>query len=144
MSRALIDQALIQAFRGAALGLPTAYANHPPVDPDTNTIIGSLAGQPWARVTILHARPTVATMGLDGRDQIDGIMQIDLFYPKNSGTAEPHAKADALAATFFAGSTHSAGGVDVHIDSCGRIGSVDNSDNHQTIIEITFHAWIER
>ena len=144
MSRAYIDQALIGAFQAADLQLPTAYANYPPIDPDTGDVIDDLSGIPWCRVTIIPARPTVATMGLDGKDQVDGIMQVDLFYPKNQGTAAAHAKADEISEAFKAGSVHSRNGVDVHVDACGRVGSVENPDNHQTIVQIAFHSWLGR
>lgn len=142
--RAKIDQALIQSFDALALGVPIAWQNYPPVEPDTGEIVADLTGRTWCRVTVLPARPTVATMGIEGKDQIDGIMQVDIFSPRNTGTADAHEKADTIAAAFFAGSTHSKDDVDVHVDYCGRTGSTENPDNYRTIIEIGFHSWIRR
>lgn len=142
--RAQIDQALIKSFEALQLNIPIAWQNYPPIDPITGDIVSSLLGAMWGRVTIMPARPTVVTMGSDGKDQIDGIMQVDLFSPRNSGTAEAHAIADVIAASFFAGSVHSMGEVDVHVDFCGRTGATEKLDSYLTKIEIGFHSWISR
>jgi len=142
LNRALIDQALIASYVAGAFGLPTAYPNFGAVDAVGNSVTPS--GEPWARITVLPSRPSVATMGSGGRDEISGILQIDLFYPRNTGAGAVNAKADQITAVFAAGTTHSAGGIDVISNGAGRVRSIELDDWYQVIVEVQFTAWIGR
>lgn len=142
MNQAKIDEALLATYVAGLFGLPTAYPNMGAVDEYSNPV--QPAGEPWARVSILPSRPVVATLGPGGKDEFNGVMQVDLFYPRNTGSGEANAKADEIITTFKAGTTHAAGAVTVHSDGAGRVRAVDLPDWYQTIIEIAFHSWLER
>ena len=142
--RANIDSALLQAWDSGGFGLPYRVADLPLMEPVTHTVLSGPGGNPWARVTVLPARPTVASLGSSGDDEIDGIMQADLFYPLGQGPGAANAKADDIAAVFGAGKTHSYNGVNVHCDYCGRISQLVTEDWLQTIVEVGFHSWIQR
>lgn len=144
MSRANIDSAIIQAWVSANFGLPYRYADLPLLDPNSGETLADPGGLPWARLTIVHARPDIATQGPNGKDEIVGIFQVDLFYRLGSGPGAANAKADELSAVFGAGKTHSFGGVNVHFDYCGKIRQVVTEDWFQTIVEAGFHTWIGR
>ncbi len=45
------------------------------------------ASGPWAAIHFIPTQPVVATCGIGGDDEVDGIFQVDLNYPPNSGTA---------------------------------------------------------
>lgn len=145
MSRSDIDVALRQAFINGAFGLPVAFENFPAVDPDTGIPVndggGVLSGKPWCRVTIIHGLPVIATMGTGGRDEIAVIMQVDLYYPRDTGTSQAHAKADAITDRFPAGSKHTANGIDVHVDASGRISAADEPEHYRLTVQITAHCW---
>jgi len=142
--RANIDSALIAAWDAGGFGLPYQVADLPLIEPVSHTVLTGPGGNPWARVTVLPARPTVASLGSSGDDEIDGIMQADLFYPLGQGPGAANAKADDIAAVFGAGKTHSYNGVTVHCDYCGRVSQLVTEDWLQTIVEVGFHSWIQR
>lgn len=108
-----LRSALVQGATTALAGLPTAMENAPFEKP-------ALAGDPWAAVFIMPNQPEAATLGADGQDAHDGIMQIDLNYQLKMGEAAVMAKADALADFFKAGERLSYSGVELTILSCGR------------------------
>ena len=142
MNQRKIDEALIATYVAGTFGLPTAYPNMGAVDASGNPVQPS--GEPWARVSILPSRPVVATLGPGGHDEFNGVMQVDLFYPRNTGSGAVNAKADEIITAFKAGTTHTAGTVVVHSDGAGRVRAVELPDWYLTIIEIAFHSWIER
>lgn len=113
MSQFNIESALRKAWRdgGFFTDTRTAYDNVA-FEPQANT--------PWSRVTVLPAQPEVTSLGGNGYDEHNGVLQIDLFYPLNQGTGAVHAKADDICALFKAGARFSYGGDTVVIRSSGR------------------------
>lgn len=111
MSLADINAALVVAYQGAALGLPTAWEGvdfTPPADAD------------WAQLYLLPAPTTIDTLGPGGLDLHTGIFQIDLNVPQNSGTGALLGYADALRTAFKAGNNASHNGQNVLILDCSR------------------------
>jgi hypothetical protein len=111
MSLADINAALVVAYQGAALGLPTAWEGvdfTPPSD------------AAWAQVWMLPAPVTVDTLGDSGLDLHTGIFQIDLSVPQNSGTGALLGYADTLRTALKAGTTTTHNGQSVLILDCSR------------------------
>ena len=54
----------------------------------------------FTRATQIYARPTQATIGRNGRDRHEGLLQVDIFVPVNTGTAAANALADSVVAAF--------------------------------------------
>ena len=57
----LIDSALLSSFDAGSFGLPIASENRP-YDPQPGTA--------WAQLFVVHAQPSIATMGSGGQDEI--------------------------------------------------------------------------
>lgn len=68
-----------------------------------NTANVGVAGQPFARATLLPRQATQLTVGINGSDSLGGLYQIDLFYPLNAGSAAANTMADAVCAVFGRG-----------------------------------------
>lgn len=145
MSRSDIDAALRQSFISGNFGLPVAFENFAAVDPDTGIPVnpggGELNSSPWCRVTIIHALPVIETMGTEGLDAIAVIMQVDLFYPRDTGTAAANAKADDIVETFPAGSTHNYNGIAVHVTASGRVSASDEPEYYRLTVQINSNCW---
>lgn len=98
----------------------------------------------WAAFWWIPNEPSVATLGRDGDDDVDGIVQIDLNFPLNAGIKETNDKADAIRTRFVAGSRWSYSGQEVVVKSCGAgSGSVDKGF-WKTPVTIMFYARINR
>lgn len=104
--------ALMQGVEDSPLGLPFAVENAPFDKPEDKS--------PWASTFVLMNLPSVATLGSEGQDAHDGILQIDLNYPLMTGEAAVTAKADELTDFFKAGKRLAHLGVELIVTSCGR------------------------
>lgn len=112
MSLFKIEAALIQAYQGAGLLLPTEYENAEFARPDGN--------QSYASVLFSPNQPGVSSLGGSGADEIDGYLQVDIYTERNKGTAEARNYSDLLRTHFQAGTRFAYDGQDVLIRSCGR------------------------
>ena len=94
MSESKIHSALVSAFIASAVmpSARTAYEGKSFTPP---------TGQSWARLIALPTGRAPAAQGKDAAQEWAGILQIDLFHPKNSGHAPMLADVDK-ALTFFA------------------------------------------
>lgn len=108
-----LDKALRQSVIDANMSLPYAPVENFPFEKPSALL-------PWAAIFILENQPSVATLGHEGQDAHDGILQIDLNYPLNSGTAAVTAKADQLTDFYKAGKRFAHSGVELTVTSCGR------------------------
>lgn len=83
-----------------------------------NSAYTPVVGTPFARVAFLPGLTSNPTMGAGSLDvkRYNGLMQVALFYPINTGEGDPRRKADAVIALFPRGLTLNASGIDVHID----------------------------
>ncbi len=75
-------------------GLPVFLENSTGV-PDIST--------PFLTGTILPAQPIQSGLGPAGTDFHEGIYQISIYYPKDSGTADMNRKADEISTIFKPG-----------------------------------------
>lgn len=102
------------------------------------------AAGPWAAVHFMPTQPVVATLGLGGDDEVDGVFQVDLNYPPNSGTAEVDAKYEAIKDLFTAGTRFEYQGQEVVIRSCGRSTGKMVNNFYCVHVTIAFYAYIVR
>lgn len=112
MSFEEIQKALdIPLKTGAFGGLPVALENSTYV-PDIST--------PFLTGTILPIQPIQAELGLTGAFLHEGIYQISIYYPKDSGTGEMNRKADEISLVFKSGVTFEWETTCVRINNIGR------------------------
>ena len=90
-----IAECLVKAYLDGGFNLPTAYENRAFSKPGPD--------EPWAALFLLPDKPRPVTLGPHGEDEHRGILQVDLHYPLNSGTAGINAKYNELASWFTAG-----------------------------------------
>lgn len=113
MSQLSIESALRKAWRdgGFFADESTAY---------DNVAFEPVANTPWARVAVIPSQPEVTSLGVNGYDEHNGYLQVDLFYPMGQGTGAVHAKSDAICSLFVAGARFSYDSENVLIRSSGR------------------------
>ena len=131
MSLSQIESALIAAYEGAGLGLPTAYENRD-FDPPNTT--------PWAALYVIPNQPDVVTLGNGGEDDHTGILQIDLHYPLGDGNGAALAMADTLRDVFEAGVDLTHEDQVVVITGCGRSSGARDLGMYKIILSITWYA----
>lgn len=99
-----------------------------------------IAGQPFCEAYILFATPSNPTMG-DGFYQELGILQINLQYPTEVGTADAAAQAQLIRNAFLRGATFAFGGVTVQVDRTPEIGAGTVDDDRWFLpVKIRWHA----
>ncbi|MBF0675590.1 phage tail terminator-like protein [Pseudomonas sp.] len=96
MSESKIHSALVAAFVASAV-MPS---NRTAYEGKTFTPV---AGQSWARLTGLPTGRAPAAQGKNAPQEWTGILQIDLFHPKNTGHAAILADTDKALAFFKSG-----------------------------------------
>lgn len=131
-----LDKALRQGVADSPLDLPYAVPNAPFTKPTDQS--------PWASVFILPNQPSVATLGAEGQDAHDGILQIDLNYPINTGEAAVTAKADELTDFFKAGKRLAHSGVELTVASCGRSRGREVDGWYRVSMTVTWFARVAR
>lgn len=112
MSETNINAALVSA---AAAALGSGYTSR--IAYEGRDFTPPSSGK-WAGVYNLRAGAGVATLGVGGEDQHDGVLQIDMSVPENSGTGTLLTDADAIRAYFIAGRTFIYSGQCVLVRRC--------------------------
>jgi hypothetical protein len=74
---------------------------------------------PWAEFFYLPGEPSAHTLGDNGLDRVDGVLQISIHYEKGTGTALSTTDSDSLREYFKAGAGFSHGGQTVTVKGCG-------------------------
>ena len=128
--------ALMQGVVDSPLGLPCAVENSPFEKPTDQS--------PWASAFVLPNQPSVATLGSEGQDAHDGILQIDLNYPLMTGEAAVTAKADELSDFFKAGKRLAHSGVELTVASCGRSRGREVDGWYRVSMTVTWFARVSR
>lgn len=131
-----LRKALMQGVEDSPLALPYAVENSPFTKPTGQS--------PWAAVYVLMNQPSVATLGDEGQDAHDGILQIDLNYPLNTGEAAVTAKADELTDFFKAGKRLASSGVELTVASCGRSRGREVDGWYRVSMTVTWFARVSR
>jgi hypothetical protein len=91
----------------------------PPLQTE-NTLYELQAFVAYSRFTLLPAEPVQETVGINGRDRHRGLVQVDLFFPKDEGTTAANQAVDALMAAFPRGTTLALTSHTVHIETVRR------------------------
>jgi hypothetical protein len=73
--------------------------------------------KPFSRFTLLPAETTAETIGVNGTNRWQGLAQIDIFVPIDSGTTAALAAADSIIAAFKRGTQLGTSPV-IHIENC--------------------------
>lgn len=135
MSLNKVQQALVGAAKTSLGATPAAYENEPFTKP---------SGAKWAQVYFLPNVPSVETLGAEGQDFVDGIVQIDLNYPVETGTADGRSDFESIRAAFPAGARPVYSGQEVIIRNCGRSPGRVVDGWYRLSITITWYALIPR
>lgn len=74
----------------------------------------------WSRATLMPSRTLQPNVGTGGTAEMNGLYQVDLFYPMNQGMALANAMVDAVIDTFPRGMLIAEDGLFVQIESAWR------------------------
>lgn len=110
MSFEEIQKALDVPLKTGSFGGLPVFLENSTATPDIST--------PFLAGTLLPVQPTQSELGPAGTDLHEGIYQISIYYPKDSGTGDINRKADEIAAVFKSGVNFE------WLTSCVRINSV--------------------
>jgi hypothetical protein len=100
--------------------------------------------EPWAKLTFMPTQPSVATLGDAGQDEVLGFLQIDLNYPKDSGTQAARLKFEAIRNVLKAGAKFSYGSEVVTIRSCGCSQGRIVNNYYRVSVTVNFYSHINR
>lgn len=130
MSLVAIRAALEVALAAMSPSLATAWENVP---------YSPVIGTPYQRVFLLKAAPDNPEMGTFTRDQ--GILQISLAYPLDTGPNEAEARAELIRDTFYRGATFTASGVSVTVLNTPEVApAIIEPDRYVVPVRIRFFA----
>ena len=132
MSLAAIRAALETALNGISPAIATAWENVP---------FTPTPGVPYQAPYLLTAAPANPVIGAAYMEQ--GVFQVNLFYPKDAGSADVTARAELIRATFprLAGFPFTGG--TVLIIETPEIGPPRaDADRQMVPVKIKFQAWI--
>ncbi len=114
----------------ATLGLPTIQKE--------NTILKSTGKTEFTRTQVAPAITVQETIGLTGQDRLNGIYVIDLFYPRDAGTADALATVDTTLLAFEAGTVLTNGTENVEVWNSYPTPALPNLENfyqRQVVVE---------
>lgn len=104
-----------------------------------NASFSPVVGTPYARVFLLKAAPDNPEMGTFTRDQ--GILQISLAYPLDTGPNAAEARAELIRDTFYRGATFTASGVSVTVLNTPEVApAIIEPDRYVVPVRIRFFA----
>lgn len=105
-----------------------------------NEAYAPVAGRPYCEVYVMFATPANPTMG-DGFYQEIGVMQANLQYPTEAGTADAAEQGALIREAFKRGTSFTNAGVTVQIDKTPEIsGGVVEGDRWKVVLKAPFHA----
>ena len=135
MSLSNVENALITAYQGAGLSLPTEYENQEFTRPSSGN---------YATVYFVPNQPEGGTLGDTGEDAIDGFFQIDIYVERFKGNSEIRAHLETLRSVFKAGARFTSNGQTVIINSCGRNQGRNIDGYYMATITIFWRAYLNR
>lgn len=99
----------------------------------------------WCAVHYLPNTPTPITMGQEGEDETEGLLQIDVNQPRNTGQEDIEQVLTPLENYFTAGRILSKNSQETSIISCGRSpGRVVEDKHYRVSLEITWYSRLNR
>ena len=116
---------------------------------DSNTLFENAkfdpANRKWYAFWFLPNVPKVASLGMDGTDHFDGIVQIDLNIDCNDGQSGRPQFETALRSLFTAGARFSFNSATAIIKSCGQVGTGRKIDGfYRFSYHIVFESRLSR
>lgn len=135
MSMDYVQRALMTEVKAAMGTIPTSYENEPFQAP---------SDAKWGQVHFMPNIPSVETLGAEGEDIVDGIVQIDLNYPVKTGSVASREDFDKIRDIFSAGSRPVYSGQEVVILRCGRSQGRVIDGWYRVSITIAWYALIWR
>jgi len=133
MRYADIQSALLAAWDDGAFGLTTYL-------PDRN----ETPTTDHARLSILPAKNTPATMGDDGTNEVAGVFQVDVMMRTGRGNGEALEKVDAICTAFPSGRRISYNGQQVIIWGAELNGPKSEGGWLRATVSINFAAYVRR
>lgn len=106
-----VIQQLLEGFV-ESLGLPLQREN-----------TRNSAQSSWVRTTLLPAQPAVRSLGIQGSNQLTGLLQVDVMTPVDQGTDQSNTWADTIINACPKGLTLQDGDVLIHIEMAWRFAS---------------------
>ena len=101
----------------------------------------SSISEPWGRLTTLPSQPVPTEIGAVLTDIINGITQIDLFYPASKGRGAALLKADEILSVYRRNASLLYGDAQVRIESSGISQGADNNPWYHTYITIVWREF---
>lgn len=131
MSNSLIRIALETALNNMTPALATAFENNS---------YTPVAGTPYQEAHVLFAEPDNPTMGNTFKRE-QGIFQVTLRYPLNTGTAAINARAELIRTTFPRATSFTSGGVTVTVERTPHVApGYRDGDRWAVPVKIRFFA----
>lgn len=96
--------------------------------------------EPWARLTVIPAQPIPREIGACLSDEINGIAQIDLFYPANDGRGDALSKADEILDVYRRAAQLAYGDASVRVRTAGLSQASGNNPWYHVYITI---EWVD-
>lgn len=100
-------------------------------------------GEPWMFYRLLHSDQKPITLGANGNDQVDGLIQIDVSYPLNAGEGNSRKTIDELHRCFYP-RTVSTYGLAVTILSRSKSGASSGSNYFTTPFTVRWRSQLTR
>lgn len=135
MSLDEVQRALYSTVVGWLGAVPVAVENEPFTKP---------AKSKWASLHFLPNTPSVETLGADGQDLVDGVLQLDLNYPAGAGSSGARLDYESIRALLPAGARPAYNGQEAVILSCGRSPGRTVDGWYRVSITISWYALIPR
>ncbi|MDX1453628.1 MAG: phage tail terminator-like protein [Oleiphilaceae bacterium] len=139
-----IRTGLIVGVIDANLSYPIQWPNLPVQTSSTDNTPKDPNDEPWLRITILSMEDGVSTLGANGRDEVIGAMQVDIFVPKGSGDIKAYQIMEEIRATLTRGKTLTHNGQFVRITSAGSRQGQDEPNWYSQIINVDFNSYLTR
>lgn len=114
-----------------------------PIYLENSTAVPDIS-EPFLTGNILPVQPVQSGLGPAGIDLHEGIYQVSVYYPKDSGTANINRKSDEIAAIFKSGATFEWDDVCVRINSIGRGPLRINKGWAVLDLSINWYSYIKR
>lgn len=77
--------------------------NLPTLQKENNRVKLGNGKTAWSRATILPARTKIETLGVNGYNEVNGLVQIDLFYPSDASYTDSFTMIDLILDKFVIG-----------------------------------------
>lgn len=137
MSLANVRRALVQGYLDTGITASSATAAE-------NVLFNPPRSAKWCKLTFMPVSAEVATLGAGGRDRHDGLLQVALYYPVNTGEAAAAADYETLRAAFTAGARFAYGGSTAAVLACERTHGRESDGWWVVVSSVRFYAMLNR